>query len=206
MFKMEKFATNFVKNTVGMIDGLPRIYNVDRASYTLGHTEVNTQATSPFSRTKTHKAWFVGPTDIVEGDLVQDRGDGKHYLVMSLKKEILNGESVYLDGTLYYANATCTIQRFTGGAKDAFGRDTDPAPTTVASNVYVMVNPQVIDVLEQRDRPIAKDKIKIVVQSKFGVKDQDRLVTSLGDTWKVINIDKSSLDNLWILYADGDTR
>lgn len=206
MFKMAQFARNFVRDTVGMIGGLPRIYNIDRNSYTLGHTEVNTQATSPFSRTKTHKAWFVGPTDILEGDLIQDRGDGKHYLVMSVKKEILNGESVYWDGTLYYANATCAIQRFTGGTKDDFGRDVDPAPATVATNVYCMVNPQAVDVLEQRDRPIAKDKIKIVVQSKWAVKDQDRLVTSLGDTWKVINIDKSSLDNLWILYVDEDSR
>lgn len=199
-------VNSFLGSINGAVDGAPRIYNVDKGTYTLGYTEINTQATTAFARTKVHKAWFSGSTDIENGDLILDRADGAYYLVMSVKQEYASGCAAYIDGTLFYANATCSIERFTDTAKDFFGRDVQATPNAVATGVRIMVNPMSIDVMEQPDQIISQDKIKVAIQRKHNVMEQDRLVTSLGETYKVISVDKASLEGLDILFVDKDIR
>lgn len=207
---MSRFAARAVEATLrrnnGSFGDLPRIYNVDRSAYMLGYTEINTQATSTFSRIKTHKGWFEGTANIQDGDLIQDRVDGKHYLVMSLKDEYAGGSIAYKDGTLYYANTTCTVQRCGAGAKDAFGFETTNTFTTVATGVYIMAQSVTLDVVEYKDQDVAKEKIKVAVQAKVGVQENDRLVTALGDTYKVVSVDKTQIDGLWLLFVDKDVR
>ena len=194
----------------GVIGGLPRIVNIDRNVSFYGYAEVNTQATSPVARIKQHKAWFEPSANIVEGDLIQDRADDKYYLVMSLKKEVTGGVCTYIDGTLYWTNATCSIQRFptgaTTGTKDAFGRLIEAGPVTVASGVYIMTNSMSLGVNEQEDQVLSEEKIKVVMQAKFAPQRNDRLVSSLGDTYKVISVDRTQLNGLWVLYVDQDIR
>jgi hypothetical protein len=160
---------------------------------------------------------------LVEGDLIQDRVDGRHFFIMSKVPEYQGGLIAYYDGTLYLSNATCTIQRFaTNGDKNAFGRDTDPAPQTVliggtvedgvlvgaipAVGVRIMINPLAFAEVEQRDQLIPKDKIKVAVQSRYGVKVHDRLVTDSGDCLRVVSADPYSLSGLQIFYVDEDLR
>jgi hypothetical protein len=171
-----------------------------------GYAEVNTQATSPVARIKQHKAWFVGNADITEGDLIQDKADNKYYLVMSLKKEVTGSEVAYIDGTLYYANATCSIERFAPVSVNAFGREVSAEPSVIAEGVYIMVNSMSMDVDEQRDQHIAEEKIKVVMQSKYGAKINDRLVSSNGDVYKVATVDRTQLENLVVLYVAQDIR
>lgn len=207
---MSRFAARAVEAMLrrnnGTVGGLPRIYNVDRAAYMLGYTEINTQATSTFSRIKTHKGWFEGTSNIQDGDLIQDRVDGKYYLVMSLKDEFTGERVAYKDGTLYYANTTCTIQRGGAGTKDAFGFEASNTFSTVATGVYLMAQSVTLDVVEQKDQDLAKEKIKVAVQAKFGVQENDRLVTALGDTYKVVSVDKTQINGLWMLFVDKDVR
>ena len=208
---MSKFASRVVsrmlRTRTGIISGgQPRILNVDRGVSFYGYAEVNTQATSPVARVKQHKAWFIGGASVQDGDLIQDRGDGKYYLVMSLKDELDGGEVAYIDGTLYYANATCSIQRFGTAGKNAFGRQSTDAPVTIKDGVYIMVNPLSMDVVDHDDRSIPNDKTKIVIQARENVQRNDRLVTSLGDTFIVEDIDRSSINNLWVLKVNQDSR
>ena len=195
-----------LKRSNGTIEGMPRIYNVDRDTYSLGYTEINTQATSSFSRIKTHKAWFSGTSDVQNGDLILDRADGKYYLVMSVKNEISGGITAYIDGTLYYCDAVCQVQRFEVGTVNAFGRSANPAPSVVASNVYIMSQSMSMDSTDQPDQAIAKEKIKVAVQSKIGVQVNDRLVSSNGNSYRVITVDKNQLEGLDMLYVDKDVR
>lgn len=207
MIKLASFANSFVKNTVGTINGKPRMYNVDRDVYLVGYAEVNKMATTAFSRISVNKGWFYcDPSLIQEGDLLQDKADGKFYLAMSLKMEVLSGESVYMDGTLYLCDSTATVQRWVEGARDSFGRPAVATPTTIYSDVYIMTAPSNFDVMEQQDRLIAQNKIKIHLQSKFDVKPADRIVTSKGKTYKVISIDDVSLRNIIICFVDEDVR
>lgn len=199
-------ASRILRNRNGVYGDLPRIYNVDRDSYSYGYTEINTMASSTFARVKSHKGWFEGEADIEDGDLIVDRADGKHYLVMALKNEVDGGISAYKDGTLYYANTTCNIERFTPGTKDAFGRETVNTPDVVTTGAYIMVQSVTMDVVEQKDQDIAKEKLKVAIQAKYGVLPNDRLVTALGDTYKVMTVDKTQMDNLWMLYVDKDIR
>lgn len=190
----------------GAIGRTPRITNVDRGVSFYGYAEVNLQATSPVARIKQHKAWFEPDALVAEGDLILDRADGKHYLVMSLKKEVTGGVCAYIDGTLYYANATCAIERYVEAPKNAFGRQDVGTTTVVAAGVYIMTNSMSIDVDEQKDQVIAEEKIKVVMQSKYNVRRNDRLVSSNGDTYKVISVDRTQLEGLWVLYVDQDIR
>lgn len=205
--KLAKFAKNFVKNTVGKVGSLPRIYNVDKDQYIIGYAEVNQMATTAFSRLRVNKGFFFcEPTEVQEGVLIQDRADTKRYLVMSIKVELLNGECVYLDSSLYYCDATATIERWTDGVRDSFGMVTDPAPQIIASDVPIVTNPQTFSQLEQQDRMVDQDKSRVYMQAKFGVKESDRIITSHGDTYKVLRIDKSSWPGTWICYVDVDVR
>lgn len=199
-------VNSFLGSVNGVVDGKPRIYNIDRDTYTLGYTEINTQATTAFARTKTHKGWFAGATDIQNGDLLLDRADGAHYLVMSVKQEFAGGCATYIDGTLFYTNATCSIERFTDSGKDFFGRDIVSAPEQVVAEAWIMVNPMSVSIMEQQDQILADDKIKVAIQRKFNVEEQDRLVTSLGENYKVISVDRASLEGIDILYVDKDIR
>jgi hypothetical protein len=76
-----------LRNNNGVVDGQGRIFNVDTGTYELGYTQINTHATSTFSPIKTHKGWFSGTATIRDGDLIQDRVDGRFYLAISLKKK-----------------------------------------------------------------------------------------------------------------------
>lgn len=207
MIKMAAMSKAFIKNTVGTVSGKPRILNVDRGNYVVGYAEVNDMATTAFSRIRVNKGYFFcEPAEIQEGDLIQDRADTKKYLVMSTKVEMLNGECVYLDSSLYYCDATAEIERWTDGVRDTFGMVTDPAPQVIATEVPIVTNPQTFSQLEQQDRMVAQDKSRIYVQAKFGVKESDRITTSHGDTYKVLRIDKSSWPGTWICYVDVDVR
>lgn len=201
-----KYTVHRMLKKVGVIGGQGRIYNEDTSTYFLGYVSVNPLATTPFSRTIVHKAWFEGESTISNGDLILDRADNNYYLVMSLKREIVEGVCIFIDGTLYLANKIVSIHRFSDGTKNFFGKDSDPAPTPVYSNVRVMINPNKVDVLEQPDRNISQDKIKIVLPSKFIVKSNDRITTNSGNNYIVITADNESLEGLVILTVDTDTR
>lgn len=207
--KLSKFAKNFVKNTVGKVGNLPRIYNVDKAQYIIGYAEVNQMATTAFSRIRVNKGYFfcdLVDSLIAEGDLIQDRVDNKYYMIMSLKAQYLKGETAYLDSTLFFCDSTATIQRFQDGARDSFGRVVDSGPTTIYSDVKIMTSAMNYDVLLQEDRPIAQDKIKLYIQSKFAVKVADRISTNDGNVYKVISINNSDFQGINLLYVDVDVR
>lgn len=207
MIKLGSTTKSFVKNTIGMYNGQGRMYNMDRVSYLIGYAEVNQQATTAFSRIRVNKGWFFcDPSQVTEGDLVEDKTDLKKYLVMALKNEVLNGESVYLDATLYLCDTTATVTRWVDGARDVFGQVVDPTPQVVVSDIYIMTNPQNYDVLEQDDRQIAHDKVRIYLQAKHGVKVADRITTANGESYRVLRIDKVSLPNIWTCYVDVDER
>jgi hypothetical protein len=204
---MSKAVMRILKTKVGIVGTNPRIFNVDTKRFSYGYAEVNINASSPFSRTKVHKGWLEGGSDIVEGSLIQDRLDSNYYMVMSVKKEGWKGEVAYKDVTLYYCNKTCTIQRFSEAkATNAFGRVVDSAPATLHTNVYIMVNPQNYDEQPGKDIILENNKIKLAIQSKYGVQVNDRIVTSEGDTLIVETVDKYSLVGIWILGVDKDSR
>lgn len=191
----------------GMYQGKPRIYNVDRGTWSMGYTEINNQATSPVARIKVHRARFEGASDIVDGDLIQDKATGNYYLCMSVIPQIIKGESAYKDATLFFADAIVDIERFgTGNTKNAFGRPVDPTPTLIASGIRVMTVSMALDVLEQKDQNLASEKIKIAIQEKYPVVVNDRIKTTKGDVYKVMSVDNSQLLGLQLLYVDRDIR
>lgn len=198
-------TTSRMLKRVGIYNGLPRILNFDSSQYTIGYTKINTMATTAFSRTKSHKAWLVGTTDIRNGTRIIDRVDNVKYIVMSLKAEFIDGDIAYYDGTLFYVNDTCTVSRL-NPTLDAFGRNTATSFTSVTSNVWIMVNPIVIDVIEQPDNIHNKDKIKIAMQSSVDIKDNDRLTTSTGEKYQVMAYSRAEIDGLVMVYAETDTR
>lgn len=209
--KLAKIANNFIKNSVGKISGLPRIQNIDKDTYITGYVEVNQMATTAFSRVRVNKGFFFGdtsPSNIAEGDLILDRADNKHYLVMSLKNEILKEETAYTDGTLFFCDSKATIQRFVEGTKDMFGREVVATPTNIATDVYIMTNPKNYDVLIQDDRPVPQDKISVYLQIKHGIQEADRIVTDTGEIFKVVSVDNSSLgkNGITLAYVDNDVR
>ena len=222
MIKLGGFTKSFVANTVGKKGGKGRMYNLDQDTYLVGYAEVNQQAATPFTRTRVHKGFFACDTGQVrEGELVEDRVDQKIYLVMSLKNEYLNDETVYLDGTLYYCDVTVTVQRFEGGTKDTFGRSITSAPVTLADGLYAMCAPQNFSTMEQPDRTVAQDKLAVYMQQTFrctqasanhavgdilSFKENDRLIASNGDTYVINSIDKASLVGIAILKVDTDVR
>ena len=69
-----------------------------------------------------------------------------------------------------------------------------------------MVNPQSFGVSEYVEGLNPDNKIKVVLQSKVGVKINDRIETDNGDVLQIENIDKSSLVGLWVCYCDFDKR
>lgn len=207
MIKMARMTKSFIKRTMGMVGNKPRIYNIDRDTYLLGYAQVNQMATTSFSRIKVNKGFlFCEASEVTEGELIQDRADNKKYFLMSAKMEMLNGEAVYIDCALYYCDATATIERWTDGARDTFGTVLDPTPQVIISDIPIVTNPQTYDTLEQQDRVIANDKIRIFVQAKAGVKEFDRVVASSGDTYKITRIDKVSWPGIWTCYVDVDVR
>lgn len=207
--KLAKFAKNFVKNTVGKVGNLPRIYNVDKDENIIGYAEVNQMATTAFSRLRVNKGYFfcdLDPSLIAEGDLIQDRVDSKYYMIMSLKSQYLKGETAYLDSTLFYCDSTATIERFQDGVRDKFGRIVNDAPSVIYSNVKLMTSAMNYDVVVQEDRLIAQDKIKLYLQSKFDVKVADRIITDDGNVYKVLSINNSDFNGINLLYVDVDVR
>lgn len=207
--KMAKMTANFVKNSNGTINGMPRIRNVTRNTNIIGYAAVNVMATTAYARTKVHKGWFFCPeTDIINGDLIEDRVDHAYYLVMSVKNMFNGNETVYLDGTLFFCDTTVTVQRFNAeGARDTFGRPIVSAPQTMVTGVKCMSNPQNYDVLQQEDRLVAQNKIKFCVQDSAGVLQGDRILSEdHGTKYQVISVDPISLTNLSLLTVDTDVR
>lgn len=196
-------ATRMIRR-VGMVEGLPRIFNVDASTYTIGYTEINTMATTAFSRTKTHKGWLVGDTDIIDGTRIIDRVDNSKYLVMSLKPEYSGGSIAFIDGTLFFVNEVCSVSRL-GTDVDDFGRVTG-GYGVVQPDVWIMVNPIVVDVIEQPEKIIGKDKIKIAMQASVDIRTNDRITTSTGEIFKVLTFSKSEVENLLMAYVETDTR
>ena len=140
-----------------------------------------------------NKGWFFcSSAEAQPGDLIEDRVDGLKYLIMSVKNQVMHGETVYLDATLYLCDSTARIERWIEGERDVFGHVVDPSPQVIASDVYIMTNPQNYAVLEQNDRQIAQDKVRIYVQAKYGVRPADRIVASSGDTYRVLQIGRAS--------------
>ena len=214
--KLARRTKNLIRKTSGMYGRLPRIVNKDKGlqdangNYLgkdiIGYITVNANATTPFSRSKVHKGFFCcDAIDIEDGDLIFDRGDSRYYFVMDSKSQIYNGETVYIDGTMYRCDSIVEIQRFTEGVRDTFGRSISVAPETVATNVYAMFNPQNFDVVEQQDRVIAQDKIKVCLQNTVDVKVADRIVVG-AHKYHVISIDNVSLSKLIMCNVDTDVR
>lgn len=207
MIKLGNFTKGLLKNTVGYWQGKGRIYNIDRDLYLVGFAEVNPMASTAFARIRVNKGWVVAePGQIVEGDLIQDKADAKKYLVMSIKNEVLNQESVYWDATLYLCDSTASIERWTPGTKDVFGRPSVATPSVIAADVPIMTNPRNFDVVEQQDRVIAQNKISVYLQAKVGVQESDRIKSSNGEVYKVVSVDRVSLMNIHICYVDVDVR
>lgn len=207
MIKLASFTKSFIKNTKGTWLKKGRMFNHENSEYLVGFAEINERATTPFARVRVNRGWFFcEPGLIQEGDLVEDRVDERLYLVMSLKTQVLHGESVYLDATLYLCDSVATIERWVDGERDIFGQVLDPYPIQIADNVPILINPQTFTVLEQQDRPIPQDKVRIYLQAKFKVRPADRIIADNGDAYKVMSVDKVSLPNIWICYVDVDER
>jgi hypothetical protein len=187
-------------------DRKPRIYNVTRDVEFMGSTEVNTMATTPFCRVKSHKGWFEGAAEVADGDLILDRVFGTYYLVMSVRGRAAGGEVSYYDGTLYNADVTCTVQRIDPSIRDRFGRVVGDGWVDIATDVRIMVTPIAINTIEQEDQIHTVDKVRVAIQQHIGVQQQDRLVTSTGNTFKVNTIDMTSLPGLWLLGVETDIR
>lgn len=210
--KMSSYNKSFMKHSTGVYGGLPRIQNITQTKDIYGFAQVNQMATTAYSRTKVHKGYFTcDPADIAHGDLIYDRGDQNHYLVMSVKNEIFSGESAYLDGTLFFCDAQITIKRFgTDPVRDAFGRMVEDAAVTVGTpvyeDVYCMINPKNFDVLQQEDRPVDQNKLQVCLQKTYLVEKGDRLETLEGDVYVVQTIDRRSLPGLQYLGVDTDVR
>lgn len=205
--KLARRTKNLIRKTVGMVNRSPRILNVESSLEIIGYIDVNDNATTPFSRGKVHKGFFCCERDGVQnGDLLLDRADGYHYFAMDSKAKISNGEVVFVDATMYRCDKTITIQRFSTGERDTFGRPKDAAPTTVATDVFAMFNPKNYDVSQQKDRVVAQDKITMCVQRKVGVAVSDRIVTSDGNTYVIYSIDRESLIGLDLCTVDADER
>lgn len=199
------YVVNRMLQRVGIKDGLPRIYNHENNTYVLGYTEINTMATSPFARTKTHKAWFSGDSNIKEGDLIEDRVDGKKYLVMSIKAEFSGGLVAYYDGTLYLVTGNCEVQRLDTDTVDSFGRTTQ-GWVTVHTGVPIMVNPISLGTDLGEDKLTERSQVKLFMQTKYALNEGDRLVTDSGKKYIVRNIDGESIINLYTLGVEKDTR
>lgn len=204
MRSAQAVATRMLKRN-GIVDGEGRIFNFDTGTYELGYTEVNSMATTPFSRTKTHKAWFSGEANIKPGDLIQDRVDSLTYIVMALKTQYTGGRVAYLDGTLYWANSLLDVYKYDTDNKDNFGRPTNSF-VKVYSSVPAMVNPLTLDAKESEIGMIDTGKIKIAIQSKNEIKLGYRLVSSSGDKYVVRSIDNTSLEGIYTLSVEIDVR
>lgn len=190
---------------VGIVEGLGRILNVDTGQYWKGYTQVNVMATTPTSRTKINKAWFNGDTDIRNGSLIEDRAEKLQYLVMSVKTEYAGENVAYYDGTLYAVTTSISISRQGGETRDAFNRISSER-TDIATDVPAMTAPMKTATYEQEDQILDNNNIKIVVQSSTDALRHDRIVTHLGEIYKITVVDKASLDGLTILYAETDIR
>lgn len=207
---MSKFAARLsariLRTRTGTIDGEPRMVNLDRNEDFYGYVEINTQATSPVARIKTHKAWFAPESLVSDGDLILDRADDKKYLVMSLKQEVDGGVVAYIDGTVYFCNVVANIERFSAPTRNDFGRPTEATGSVVATDVPIMTTSMNMNVNEQKDQNLAQEKIKVVIQSKFGVQINDRLICDSGSVYKVNSINRDDLVGLWVLHVDVDIR
>lgn len=207
MFNFSRFAKSFLKATTGSVGGAPRIRNLDTGAEVYGYCAIHDQASSSFSRIKVHRGWFTcDPSEIQNGDLIEDRADNSRYFVMAVKNEYNNGASVYLDGTLYYVDSSVTISRFGDTSKDSFGRATQKTAVVIATDVPVMTNPRSIESSPHPDAFVSNDEVQIYIQSKYDVKVSDRLTSSNGDVYKVDSINKSSLMNIWVCTVNKDDR
>jgi len=203
--RADKAFLRYMKR-VGVYQRVPRIHNVDLGTHTLGYTEVNSTAQSPFNRTVVHKGWFAGDSDITPGTRILDRGDNRRYLVMDAKAEIHRGTRAFYDATLYYAARLLTITRLGAAAVNAFGRPAPAQEQVVADGVWAAVNPQSVDIIEQPDGLHPRDKIELVVQRGIDVRAGDRIRTDDGELFKVTSVHTTKLEALWVLIVERDQR
>lgn len=234
----------YLKNTMGTVSYQPRLVNYSKITpqFVYGYVDVNTNATTPFSRGKVHKGFIAGLLDdnsvvtVDDGDLFLDRYDGYYYFVMSRKGKFHNNQTVYYDATMYRCDITVEIYRFGMGARDTFGRPLQNTPTKLNTGGYslpvewvdqngtvwvdatnatwtlpigtvlAMSNPLNYDIIQQKDRLVAQNKIEICLQQSVGVQIGDRIVTNKGDQFIVQTIDNTSLTNLVLCGVDTDVR
>lgn len=219
MFKVQGFVNDFLRNTTGVWEGEGRLLNKSRTpnTYSYGYSKAALDASSPFAATKVSKCLIEANTDIVAGDWIMDRADDTEWFVMTTRKKAMSSEAAYWDATLYRVSNYFKVQRFQPSAKNAAGRDIDPAFTDIALNVPVMVNPQSFNTTEQQDLMVESNKIRIVLRSDLcglgvlpgaSIKLGDRLMRPSGSCLIVENIDEDSLgqNGLQILWTDKDTR
>ena len=202
----KRMVDQSLKNHNGVINGLPRILNRDTGVYTLGYTKINPMATNPYSRINSHKGWFSSTTDIENGSWVVDRVNDKSYYVMSTDPEYSDGRVAYYDATLYLADKTCSISRFNNEVRDHYGRPVEAAPTILAEGVPLMSASISVNVKESKDQPLADEKIRVALASKYDIHVNDRLTVSNGDVYKVMSVDDTQLIGLHMLYVDRDIR
>lgn len=214
--KLARRTLNLVRKTRGMFGRVPRVLNRDKGTLDgngvplgveiIGFTEVNKNATTPFSRGKVHKGFLCcDRANISNGDLLYDRAEDAHFFVMDSKVEVYNGEDVYIDATLYRCDALVDVVRFSDGVRDTFGRIVQDAPQVVATQVNAMFNPKNYDSISQEDRQIAHNKIQVCVQDSVGVAVSDRIIS--GDKKYVVQaIDDVSLTGLVLCNVDTDVR
>lgn len=208
-FDFSGVTDSMMENFTGWVGNSPRIYNVDKDTYSLGQTKYNPLATTSFARTKVHKGRFTGTADIVHGDVILDRHENNYFLVVSISSEMLGGPNVFRDATLYWANRTATMWRKgDAGTLDAYRRPIDPSfeQLNIGSTIYIMVNPLTLDIQEQEDRAINNSKIRVAAQAKFGITKNDRLIISSGETYIVETVDNSSFEGISLCNVDLDTR
>lgn len=70
-------------------------------------------------------------------DILHDGFRGIFYAVRQIEPALSSrGRICHYTATLQKCNVTCTIQRFAVDAKDAFGREIDPHPATIAFGIH----------------------------------------------------------------------
>ena len=130
---------------------------------------------------------------------------------MTSRAQLTGEQRVYWDATLYVISDYFWVKRFDVGplGKDVNGRDRDILPRLlVPTMIPTMVNPQKYGITEQPDSLQEDNKIRVAVQKKHGIKNNDRLEDIDGNCLIVKNVDRYSLGSkgLHILWVDEDTR
>ena len=219
--KMARRTLKFFMATTGMYKREPRLIHYGagflEGRFIVGSVDVNTNATTPFSRGKVHKGTLCCTNEsVADGDMILDRYDNKRYFIMSKKGKLYNEETAWIDATLYMCDTQVLVERFEQGVRDTFGRPTVAAPVLVTPTpVWIMTNPKNYDILQQKDRLVAQNKIELCLQSSVEIKESDRIVKIVygpnneivrKNMYVVQTVDDTSLINLVLCGVDTDVR